>query len=60
MVVSVEPYCHLQNGKIFKMAQYALRAVFGSLSLLARRSCYFNLEELIAFDVSSVIAFKDV
>ena len=45
---------------VFKIAQYVLGAVFGSLSLLARRSWYFNLEELIAFDISSVRAFKDV
>ena len=44
----------------FKMAQYVLGAVFGSLRLLARRSWYFNLEELIALDISSVRAFEDV
>ena len=45
---------------IFKMAQYVFGAVFGSLSLLARRSWYFNLEEVKAFDISSVRAFKVV
>ena len=45
---------------VFNIAQYVLGAVFGSLSLLARRSWYFNLEELIAFDISSVRAFNDV
>ena len=44
---------------VFKIAQYVLGAVFGSLSLLARRSWYFSLE-LIALDISSARAFKDV
>ena len=42
------------------MAQYDFRVVFGSFNLLARRSWYLNLEELIAFDISSVGAFIDV
>ena len=32
---------------VFKMVQYVLGVVFRSLSLLARRSWYFSLEELI-------------
>ena len=44
---------------VLKMVQYVFEDVFGSLSLLARRSWYFDLEELIAFNISSVRAFKD-
>ena len=45
---------------VFKMAKYVFGNVFGSFSLLVRRSWYFNLEELVAFDISSARAFKDV
>ena len=45
---------------VLKMAQDVFGAVFRLFSLLARRSWYFNLEELIAFDIYSVRAFKDV
>ena len=38
----------LPFANVFKMAQYSLGTVFGSLSLLARSSWYFSLEELIA------------
>ena len=37
-----------------------MRAVFGSLSLLARYLWHFHLEELIAFDICSVRVFQDV
>ena len=45
---------------VFKMAQYVLGAIFGSFSLLIRRSWYFNLKELIAFYISSVRGFIHV
>ena len=37
----------------------SMDAVFGLLSLSARRSLYFSLEKFTAFDLSSVRAFKD-
>ena len=44
---------------VFKIF-YVLEAVMGSLTLFGRRSWYFNLEELVAFDISSPKAFKNV
>ena len=44
----------------FQDDQYVFGAVFGSFRLLVIRSSYFNLEELVAFDISSVRAFKGV
>ena len=38
----------LPFANVFKMAQYVLGTVFGSLSLLVMSSWYFSLEELIA------------
>ena len=54
-MVSEESYCHLQ---MFSRWPNMFWELFSDL--LARRSCYFNLEELIVFDISSVRAFKDV
>ena len=45
---------------VSKIAQYVFWAVFESFSLLTRRLSYFSLEELIAFHISSVRAFKEV
>ena len=44
----------------FQDDQYVFGAVFGLFRLLVIRSSYFNLEELVAFDISSVRAFKGV
>ena len=48
----MKSYCILEN--VFKMAQYVFGAAFGSFSLLASRSWYFNLEELKVFDIFNV------
>lgn len=50
----------LQFGNVFKIVQYTSGAVLGSLGLFTRRLWHFNLKELLAFDISSIGAFKCV
>ena len=45
---------------IFNIVQYVLGAILGSLNLFARRLWCFDLEEPIAFHLSSIRAYKSV